>query len=178
MELEKIGVKFFVSNPESVAEVRRFIPVFHGWIQRQAVSGHLLIDVHDYSHIYQGPGILLVGHEGNFSIDLTEGRPGLLYQRKHGLSGTPEERCASILHAAWEGCKLLEVEGVRFNPGEMRIIGNDRLNTPNIETTFGELHPVIAGAIKRIFPGCDFTLFQMKTRSKERFVVSAQQKTS
>ena len=50
-----------------------FIPVFHRWIQKQTVSGHLLIDVHDYSHIHQGPGILLVGHEGNFSIDLADG---------------------------------------------------------------------------------------------------------
>ncbi len=43
-----------------------FIPLFHRWIQEQAIDGHLLIDVHDYSHIQQGPGILLVGARRQF----------------------------------------------------------------------------------------------------------------
>ncbi|MCS7047943.1 MAG: hypothetical protein NZ483_01440, partial [Verrucomicrobiae bacterium] len=85
----KFGVKFFITNPEA-KPLKDFIPVFHGWIQRQALPGHLLIDVHDYSHVYQGPGILLVAHEANISIDQSEGRPGLLYLRKRAPVPLPE----------------------------------------------------------------------------------------
>ena len=46
MNLYKFGVKIFASNPDSV-NVRDFIPVFHGWIRQQKITGHQLIDVHD-----------------------------------------------------------------------------------------------------------------------------------
>ena len=59
MDLYKIGVKIFVTNPQTV-NIRDFIPVFHSWIQQHKVAGHQLIDVHDYSHVHNGSGILLV----------------------------------------------------------------------------------------------------------------------
>ena len=64
MDLQRIGIKIFADKPAPVP-VREFIPVFHSWIQKQAVENHLLIDVHDYSHMHQGPGILLVAQEAN-----------------------------------------------------------------------------------------------------------------
>ena len=77
---QRISVKFFVSEPDAV-HLPAFIPVFHRWIQDHAVEG-LLIDVADYKHVPEGPGILLIGHEGDYSIDMAKGRPGLLYSRK------------------------------------------------------------------------------------------------
>ncbi|MBY0396577.1 MAG: hypothetical protein K2X91_08940, partial [Thermoleophilia bacterium] len=76
----RIGVKLYAEDPAAVRP-DRFIPVFHGWIQRGAVPG-LLIDVADYAHVPQGPGVMLIGHEADHAIDLGEGRPGVLYQRK------------------------------------------------------------------------------------------------
>ena len=52
-----------------------FIPVFHRWIERQDVD-ELLLDVHDYGHVPDGPGILLVAHEADYAFDLSGGRPG------------------------------------------------------------------------------------------------------
>ena len=77
MDLHRLGVKFFAADPTSI-KLPDFIPVFHEWIQKQNLTGHLLIDVHDYSHVHHGPGILLVAHEGNVSLENEEGRPGLL----------------------------------------------------------------------------------------------------
>ena len=79
----KIGVKrmFSVFN----ADLELFIPVFHEWIQKDLILNHVMVDVADYKHILDGPGIMLISHEGNFSIDLENGKVGFLYIRKQPL---------------------------------------------------------------------------------------------
>ena len=47
--LQRIVLKIFLDE-ESVLEPSDVIPVFHPWIQTQAVDG-LLIDVADYTHM-------------------------------------------------------------------------------------------------------------------------------
>src|SRR5262245_28810629 len=109
MDIQRLGIKFFAADSGSISATE-FIPIFHGWIQKQAIRNHLLIDVHNYSHIHEGPGILLVAHEGNFSIDSGGGKTGLLYYRKQSPNTTPSERLQSILKSALQGCCLLEEE--------------------------------------------------------------------
>ena len=116
----KYGVKLFFTNPSK--PLKDFIPVFHGWIQRQALPGHLLIDVHDYSHVHHGPGILLVSHEANLSIDEAEGRRGLVYIRKQPAT------LRDTVEAARQAVKLL---GEPFDSGKFEIFVNDRLATPS-----------------------------------------------
>jgi hypothetical protein len=117
MTTHKIGIKFFFSGP-ATKPLAEYIPVFHGWIQQQALPGHLLIDVHDYSHVHHGPGILLVAHEANLSVDEAEGRRGLLYLRKQPAS--PPE----ILAAARQAANLL---GEPYDATRFEVFVNDRL---------------------------------------------------
>ena len=126
MDLQKLGIKFFMTNPNAVP-VLDFIPVFQKWIQGQVIPNHMLIDIHNYSHIHNGPGILLVAHEGNFSIDMADARTGLLYYRKQPNG----DAVKTALHA----CALLEKEPafggrVRFRKDEVEVIANDRLLAP------------------------------------------------
>ena len=131
----KFGVKLFFTNP-AAKPLRDFIPVFHGWIQRQALPGHLLIDVHDYSHVHHGPGILLVSHEANLSIDEAEGRRGLVYIRKQPAT------IREIVEAARQAAKLL---GEPFDSDKFEVLVNDRLVTPSAaqiaEATGGQVTP-------------------------------------
>ena len=120
MNLYKFGVKLFFTSQTS-RELAAFIPVFHGWIQRQALPGHMLIDVHDYSHVHHGPGVLLVAHEANLSIDETEGRRGLVYIRKQPAT------LREIVEAARQAATLL---GEPFDAGKFEVFVNDRLATP------------------------------------------------
>src|SRR4026208_1804455 len=106
MELSRLGIKLFAEDPGEV-RLKDIVPVFHSWIQKQCVKDHQLIDVHDYSHIHQGPGILLVAHEGNFSTDRTDGKLGLVYFRKQP-GPTPEESLRAALHSALEAAALIE----------------------------------------------------------------------
>ena len=158
MEVYRVGIKFFLVDSSSL-RLGDLVPIFHNWIQKQAIPGHLLIDVHDYSHIQGGPGILLVGHEGNFSLDMEGGKPGLFYYRKQPLDGLG---LTAVLRSALQGCRLLEEEtSLRFDAREFVFIANDRLNAPNEPATLAKLKPALAS----------FTLTAIATNPKERFTV-------
>ena len=174
MELQRIGVKIFAAEPVSVP-LGDFIPVFHGWIQRRAIKGHLLIDIHDYSHIHRGPGVLLVAHEANFSIDMGEGRLGLLYYRKQPLNGDPDARVAAIVETALEACRLLEEDPafagkLRFKRDDLLVVANDRLHAPNDSRTFAELEPVLKAGLTRAL-GVNVTLKPTSSDPRERLTI-------
>ena len=165
MDLYKIGIKLFVTNPQAV-RLRDFIPVFHGWIQEQKVAGHQLIDVHDYSHVHNGPGILLVAHEGNFSMDQDGGRLGLFYYRTRPLEGGFEANLKNILQTALQACTLLESEpkldGLKFDTKEMLVIANNRLLAPNDAAARATIEPIIARTLGKA------TLAPQATDPRER----------
>jgi len=170
MKLQRIGIKFFAESSAPVP-VREFIPVFHSWIQKQAIENHLLIDIHNYSHIHNGPGILLVAQEGNFSIDMADGRMGLLYYRKKAGDDFGE-----VLKTALAGCRLLESDPdlagrLRFRTDEMLIVANDRLLAPNDDQSFAVLKPSVTEALKLQFPAVEFTLARSSVNPKERLAI-------
>jgi len=170
-DLSKFAVKFFVADPGAV-DLREIIPVFHSWIQKQNFPGHLLIDVHDYSHVPDGPGILLVAHEGNFSLDRQEGPLGLLYYRKRPLDGNAGANLRTVLQAARQACRLLEAEpklkGIKFREDEVLVIANDRLLAPNTPEALAAFQPVVAAALGEIFPGTKFKLSANSPDKRER----------
>src|SRR5258708_21585978 len=138
MELQHVNVKLLVRNPEEV-DLEPLIPVFHGWIQNQVGEG-LLVDVDDYRHVQRGPGVVLLVHEGNYSVDNTDNRLGVRYNRKAALDGNNLDRLKQATRAALTACQRLEAESrlggkLRFNGQEMEIFINDRLLAPNSEAT-------------------------------------------
>ena len=147
-DLYRIGIKFFAENSAAV-RMKEFVPIFHSWIQKQSIDDHQLIDVHDYSHVHNGPGILLVAHEGNFSTDMAEGKLGLAYFRKLPSSVTTEDALQASLKAARQGIALLEAEPalagkLRFRQDELLILSNDRLLAPNDAGSFEALKAPLA----------------------------------
>src|SRR5271170_6865298 len=98
MEIQHVNVKLFLGDAGKV-DLEALVPVFHSWIQKQP-AGELLLDVADYRHIRSGPGVILIGHEGNYSLDNTDGRLGVRYNRKAELEGTNQDRLAQATHAA------------------------------------------------------------------------------
>jgi len=61
IELQHINVKLLVIEPAKV-DLGAVIPIFHQWIQDQ-IFDELLLDVANYSHVPEGPGVVLIGHE-------------------------------------------------------------------------------------------------------------------
>jgi len=83
----RIKIKYFVQEPENV-DLPAFVPLFHRWIQNQS-GDDLLIDVADYKHVPNGPGVLLMGHQADYALDMSQGRPGLIYSIYENGSTTP-----------------------------------------------------------------------------------------
>src|SRR3972149_6438419 len=106
MEFQHINAKIFVDG-ELPFDPSRLIYVFHQWIQ-ESVLPELLIDVADYCHVPEGPGVLLVAHEADYSMDHTDGRWGMRYNRKAPLAGSNEDRYVQAFASAARACLLLE----------------------------------------------------------------------
>jgi hypothetical protein len=142
--IQHINLKIFIADPGAI-ELADAVGVFHQWI-RDSVCPEMLIDVADYRHVSAGPGILLIGHEANYSFDNRENRLGLLYNRKAALDGTFQSRLAQAHRAALEACDRLEQEPpfrgkLKFDRNALEVFINDRLLAPNNDETWQALRP-------------------------------------
>jgi hypothetical protein len=176
MNLQHINIKFYVENPESV-NLADYGAVFNSWIQEQRLE-ELLIDVADYLHVHHGPGIMLIGHEADYSLDHRAGRLGLLYNRKEQLEGTTQEKLAQAVRAALTAAQILEKEnGLKFIGSEVQIIVNDRLLVPNTGEMFDALEPDLQAFFNRLYRGAEVTLAHL-VNPRERFTVNAKTESS
>jgi hypothetical protein len=135
--------------------------VFQRWIRENAAQ-ELLIDMADYRHVPAGPGVVLVGHEANYSLDNGAGRLGLLYNRKAPIEAGAAENIAQALRAALAACRRLEEEpefegGLKFGR-DLEIVINDRALAPNTDDAFASLKPAIEGALRAVHGAVEFHL--------------------
>lgn len=162
MDTSRIGIKLFLSNPQ--AHLEEVVPVFHGWIQQQALAGNLLIDVADYLHVPTGPGIVLVGHEANYSTDQGDPGPGLLYQRKRPFAETSfPDRLAHAFRDALAAAWLLEQDPKlgatwKFDTRRIHLRLADKLHAPNTPATFAAIKPELTAFFTKLLGNFDFTL--------------------
>jgi len=157
IELQHINVKLFVKDAEKV-DLEAVVPVFHSWIQGQ-IFDELLLDVADYSHVPDGPGIVLIGHEADYALDNTDGRLGLRYNRKAPMPGSNRERLVQATRAALSAFERLEQDfNLHFNNREMEIVINDRLLAPNNEETRQAVEPELKAFLDQLFGGREYSL--------------------
>ena len=168
----KIGLKrmFSVFN----VDLELFIPVFHEWIQKNKIPNHIMVDVADYKHIPDGPGIMLIALEGNFSIDLENGKAGLLYTRKQPLEEDITDNIHTITSIVDQACKLLETNDslngkISFN-NQYKIISNDRYYFP----TDKQFEKKLLQCSRKAFENADLT--EGKTYSGSRLNIKIDKK--
>jgi hypothetical protein len=141
--IQHVRVKIFAHEP-APTDLSGAIVVFHRWIQDR-ICPEMLIDVADYRHVPAGPGVVLIGHEANYSLDLTKNRLGLLYSRKQA-GGEAQENLQQAFDAAVAACRRLEQESafagkLQFNSADCEFSINDRLLAPNNDDTYRALMP-------------------------------------
>ena len=173
-DLHRIGIK--IPCTDAAFPVRELVPVFHRWIQTAAIPGHLLVDVADYEHVPEGPGILLVAHEGNLGIDLIGGQLGLVYYRKQPLAGALAARLRACTGIALHACRLLEHEAalggrLHFNASQLEIFANDRLHAPNAPATYDAFQPPLDGLLRALYGDAKCTVTR-PTDARSRFGVT------
>ena len=161
VELQHINVKLPLRDSDAI-DLGALIPVFHSWIQDQ-VCDELLLDVADYRHVPDGPGVVVIGHEADYSVDNTDGRLGLRYNRKAVIAGTNQDRLEQAVRSAVRAAQRLEEdvpEGKRLaiNGQEIEIWINDRLLAPSREETRSALESELRTFLDKLFAGNSYTL--------------------
>ncbi len=158
-DLQRIGVQLFAADGVTVAP-RELIAIFHRWIQTNAIADQLLIDVADYSHVPDGPGVLLVAHEGNFAVAHADGRTAITYIRKQPSSGTLAQRLQAAARIAVTAGRMLEDEPslrgrLRFRGEELTVLANDRLRAANTDETRTALQPAVDALARKLDGSAD-----------------------
>ncbi|SRR6266498_4089652 len=157
VELQHINVKLLVKDPEKV-DLQAAVSIFHTWIQGQ-IFDELLLDVADYSHVPDGPGVMLIGHEADYALDNTDGRLGIRYNRKAPLLGSNRDRLQQAAVASLRAFERLAQDlKLHFNGRDVEVVVNDRLLAPNNQGTGSAAEPEFKDLFGRLFAGVDYAL--------------------
>lgn len=177
-QIDHINIKIFTSKGDATLNLEPAIPMYHRWIQ-ESLLDELLIDIADYHHVPDGPGVMLIGHQNNYSLDLAFGRLGLLYNSKLPTEGTLSEKLQSAYAHALAAATLVEDDPafrgqLEFNAGELEVIFNDRLLAPNTSETWNAVKPVLQDFFTTTFGQDAFSLEHVgEPRERLRVAVHA-----
>jgi hypothetical protein len=172
----RVCVKLY--SPEATnsrEDAAAFVPVFHDWIREQVLDV-VLIDVADYAHVPDSPGIMLVSHEASFALDRSDGRFGLQVQRRTPVEGTPSDAIAATLRHALQAAGLLERDRrlagrLAFDSANPRIEANDRLRVSNTEAGFELFEPIVREAVAAVYPGAAVSASRIENDPRDRLAV-------
>ena len=154
MDYQHITAKVY-TREGSIPDFAAFTPVFHSWIQRREVKGVTLIDVADYTHVPNGPGVVLVALEGHYAMEPGDA-PGLRYSNKRGANGSLSDRVRSAVGRAIAAAAMIEAEPslgqeVQFETSHLRLVVDDRLLAPNTDETFQTLAGDVQSVMDDLF---------------------------
>ena len=149
----KVCVKLYASESKVQDDAALFVPVFHEWIRDRALD-MVMLDVADYAHAPDSPGIQLVCHEVTFSMDRSDGRFGLLAQRRTPVDGSAEDAIARTVGHALEVAKKLQADAriskvLKLDTTTVRVESNDRLRLPNSDSGYEAFAPVVTEGVRR-----------------------------
>jgi hypothetical protein len=160
MDAQKLQLKIFATKDSArTLDLEATIPVFHRWI-KDGLLPELVIDVANYLHVPEGPGVVLIGHCSDYFMDQGEGRLGLLHNRKRaGVAPDPPDlRLIDLARRTLHAAMLLESEPalagtLRFSTGELLFRINDRLLAQNGDAFFSSVREELEGLARRVFAG-------------------------
>jgi hypothetical protein len=172
----RLQIKFFIANPESV-DLASMIGVFQRWIQKKSLDS-LLIDVADYSHVFQGPGVILIGHDADYGLDMGAGRAGLLFTRKRQTDADTAQQLRNSFRLALSACNLIETDPtledkLKFRTDEVEIRFLDRLQLPNKPESLDLVKDELNALLAEIYGGATVTLSLISTDPRQYLTVIA-----
>lgn len=154
MDSQRFTLKLFAAQP-SQATSKEYILFFHRMIQEGGLR-ETFVDVTDYSHVPDGPGVMLICHEAHYSMDSGGGRLGLRCATKRGATGDAAGRIRRVLAKTLAACAAMEAHEVtggkiRFSTDSFLFSIEDRLVAPNTAETFQAVAPVLSGVIEAVW---------------------------
>ena len=155
MQAQQLSVKLFAADPGAVV-MGAFAAIFHRWIQEKRIPHQLLIDVADYQHVPDGPGIVLIAHQAHYAIDGERGPLGLLYSVKRDPPGELADKLVEAFRDAVAAARALEEDParpIRFRGDRVRLGVMSRNLAPNTGETFAAARPALEAFAARLYPG-------------------------
>ncbi|MEB3317404.1 MAG: hypothetical protein VKO39_04615 [Cyanobacteriota bacterium] len=170
MDVERFCLKFLAR--EGMVDEACFIPIFHDWIRLKSLPG-TLIDVADYRHVPDGPGVMLISFDINYAMDHGGGQFGLSAQRKLGQDGTHSERIVELVKRMARFGTLLESDtrlGGTFalEGGQFLYAANDRLRVPNTDESFAAIQPDLIAAAAVLYGNQPVSVTRLDNDPRER----------
>jgi hypothetical protein len=153
MNPKRISAKIDLADSNSEVDLHSFIRVFHEFIKEKKVEG-LLIDVADYSHVPEGPGVVLIGHDVDYSIDQIGGSTGILTLRKRIEEGSLADLLDDTVRKCLLAVKAVQEDGstkTSFSSALIRVQLVDRLAAPNTDQGYASFQAEFEGLAARLF---------------------------
>jgi len=172
--LRRVCVKLFAAEPEGARD-EILVPVFHELIRERKLD-MVFIDVADYTHVPESPGVMLVTHDASFSLDRADGRLGLLAQRRRPVEANAIDAIAGTWRDALRVVAHLESDSrlkgrLVFNRTNVRFEANDRLRAPNTAETFLALEPLVRAATESVYPNRSVTISRVAADPRDRLAL-------
>jgi len=176
MDVQQLELKFFAAADAADFDQATLIPVFHRWIRENRLGDVLLIDVADYRHVPDGPGVMLIGHGVQWKLDSDRGEPGLVFARKRDEPGDAAGKLAEAYDCAVRAVDALEGEpalrgGLRFDRDHGQVTVMSRLAAANDAQTYDQLAPVVAALISARRDGATVTTERVSDDAREPLAV-------
>ncbi len=130
INLQKVGIKIPLQGDVDGDNVMK---AMSSWIRDDRLEG-TLIDVADYSHMKNGPGIVLVAHEFIISIDEQDGYIGLRVAHRLNSDKKLNVRLMECIETLRQGARNLSSDlEADLDGTTVELFASDRLNA-NDET--------------------------------------------
>jgi len=177
-DLQRIHVKMLADAPPDF-RLDPFLAIFGRWRQDKTHPAQW-VDLADYAHMAEGPGILLAGHQGNFVVDRARPGLGLLYAGKKDFEGANDERIVGAFRRCLDLTKALVTEPtypaeMKLKPESWEFFINDRVYFPNNDETDAALRPAIESALNKLFG--DGVTMERDTDPQRRYAFSIRAST-
>jgi hypothetical protein len=157
VNLQQLEVKLYCRPGADAVDAETYIGIFHRWIQQDRLGrDFLLIDVADYRHVPEGPGVMIIAHGAHWRIDTAGGELGLAFARKRDPLGPAPGKLAEAFTWALRAAAALEKEPalggrVSFCTDRVRVAVVSRAAAGPED--FAALRPDLEALAARLWPG-------------------------
>ncbi len=181
LESAEVSIKLFVDD-HAVVRPHELIAVFHRWISEGLLEDELTIDVANYEHVPQGPGIALICDKSHYYFDVRHNRWGLRYRGRREARATGKDAVTDALTRALKAAALLEndpaLEGrYTFRTDQVELVIYDRLRAPSEEATLEAIRVDVEAAIAELYGEAPRSLGLVSV-PKEPFAVAIENASS
>ncbi len=179
MDLQQINIKIFASDDSQIVYTN-FIKVFNRWMEEGEQDDYL--NYADYSFTHAGPGVLLISKQANYSIDCSDLQHGFLYNQKHVVSGSNQQKIrqafikALVLAAKLQSSDELESQ-VRFNGNQILFFINNRNIAMNTDESFELIQAELNPVLESMYRNNDFVLSRAYDDPRKRFGIRISSKS-